>query len=556
MSLDRRATVMMRTGRPGSGKTWSLVRYLVDDYLVNHQGKVFTNLPLNVEAIVQYVAGRKDERAQESLRQRLVVIPPEVGEKWLAGLETPETYFSGLHAEELAAAGLSPEEAAEGDELGIVNPLKNALVCIDEAGKMWPNRVDSATRKEITFSFVRWLRTLRHDGARIVLIVQDAKQLDASVRRLVAVELLTTNLAERREPVTGALMGDWFQILAKITRRYVTWCQEQEFVGEGDGMVLDHSFARPMHVKYFKLYNSHNREDGSTGGEEAMEWERFGILRFAWWVYQRNFFPWSLRLCLVALLWLLVAPPFAFAWRAVTWLRTDFVVLLSEQMKVKAFASPGGDGGKTSSPRATATATTPVGTTGRVTAGKKVTAESDSLALLKELEVERRLRSELEQRLGAASGLVLVDAVGVITNEGDRWNVGDTIDIGAYAGQTVLRCDSVRGRCELSSGVVLRLRRPSDGQASSPVSVVGGPVPGPGPGSPVGPEGGPPPGLRSPSEVLGAGGPAVGAGGGPGPPVGADNRGGANFDQPGSDGPAFGAVLTGSAADGSATPRR
>jgi len=76
MSLNRREVLFLRTGRPGAGKSWSLVRYLVDEWLPDHPGRVFTNLPLQIEAIAEYVGRGDREKAQRTL-DRLFIIPTE-----------------------------------------------------------------------------------------------------------------------------------------------------------------------------------------------------------------------------------------------------------------------------------------------------------------------------------------------------------------------------------------------------------------------------------------------------------------------------------------------
>lgn len=490
MSLDRRSTLMLRCGRPGSGKTWSLVRYLVDEFIPDHAGVIHTNLPLNVPAIVKYCVrrygkGTDAEKAAygDKVATRIKLIPSDVEQSWLAGHSFPGDYFAGLETSDAVTLGYDSLEQAHEDP-SFVGPLKQALVVIDEAGKMWPNRMEGGKkeRKDQTFEMTRWCRTIRHDGARLILICQDEKQLDASLRRLVDVELHTTNLAVRREPITGALLGDWFQLKAKFTGRYITWCQEREIVSDGLEMSEEHAYARPMATKYFELYNSHNREDGTTGGEETLEYLRFGWFRFLWWLWRRNWPAWSLRLVFLLAVYAVVCPPFSLAFRLMKFIRTDGVAFI-KGAKADLSKPPGeaGQGGK-ASPAIVGASASPEGAT-----------------LLKQLQDERALRSELEQRLGASSSVVLVDSKSVVTEDGDTWYVGKYIEFGAYAGQLVAEVDPARGRVQLANGVRLRLRRLSDspapGQAGPPSPHLDSPVQPSGAGKPVAPIPGPPAGV-------------------------------------------------------------
>ena len=62
-------------GAPGSGKTYSRVRWLCTDFLVNNpSGLYITNIPVNVEAISEYMSHiLKCDKDQIS--SRIVLIP-------------------------------------------------------------------------------------------------------------------------------------------------------------------------------------------------------------------------------------------------------------------------------------------------------------------------------------------------------------------------------------------------------------------------------------------------------------------------------------------------
>lgn len=471
MSFDRRDTFIMRSGAPGAGKSWSVTRYVVDDWLPNHAGPVYTNLPLNVSAIRAYVQRRyrlSDAKADEMVA-RIHLFPQKYVGQWLDGEGTPAAYFAELEAAKLdeleefeRAELLADLPEGQRPSLGI---LGGALVVLDEAGKMWPNTTEDPSRKACVAEFVKWLRTLRHEGCRLVFLVQDEKQLNASIRRLVTVHLQVLKLDSRREPVTGAMFSDWLQAWAFVFRFYTSWIRESEFVKDGaETWVEDHSYATPLWAKYFPLYDSHNREGAGHGGaEEEFEWQRFssrnpfklfGALRFALWLIGRNAINWGWRFTLGVVLWLLVGPPFWFGFVGFKWARVQVQLLFAGKRAV----ATGELGGQQVTPQIA----------GKSSKGKGSPVDQ----LQQDLLAERARRSELEQRLGAASGIVVVHDKGAVTDDGDYWEVGQPIEFGFYRGQVVESVDVHRGRVRLVNGVVLRLRRQADSanaNASGPV---------------------------------------------------------------------------------------
>jgi len=461
MSMDRDESIILRVGRPGAGKSWSFVEYLVNSYLRDHDGPVYTNVPLNVDECVKYCQKRyklTDDQA-EAWRARIRLFPAAVVQRWLDGEDTPQTYFAGLYEERVreALAGEGYEydddsEAANEIRREVEDPLARSLVVIDEAGKMWPNTVEDSDRKKQAAALAKWCRTIRHHGCKLIFVIQDEKQLSANVRRLAGVMLECVNIASRREPITGALIGDWLQLRAKLFRSYLTYIQEIEYIKNGDGWEADHQTVRPLLPKYFPLYDSHNNEGKSSGEEEKRHWERFGLVRFMAWLLARNAFNWGWRFSLLVLVWVIFLPPFMLGLHGFRYVRDELPRLYNEKVK--------GDRAQTAS---VAPSDRPP-----VQAAAGNVAELPPDVLRAELVAARHRASELEQRLGASSNLVYIDETGAITDDGDRWRIGSQIEFGRYKGEIVHAVDVEGGRVRLASGVVLRLRRSSDSEARSP----------------------------------------------------------------------------------------
>ena len=60
------STLWLTTGQPGSGKTYSRVRWLVSDFLPNTKGLYITNLPLNIDLIAEYLFEKRSIPIEET----------------------------------------------------------------------------------------------------------------------------------------------------------------------------------------------------------------------------------------------------------------------------------------------------------------------------------------------------------------------------------------------------------------------------------------------------------------------------------------------------------
>jgi hypothetical protein len=352
MSLERRDTVIIRTGLPGSGKSWSLAKYIVEEWIPNHAGIVFTNVPLRPEAIAKHFADKvpaaKRAAVTEKVLGRVKVIPQEVEQAWLDGESTPGEYFETMWATMCREAGVvlngkpaeTPGDLTEDEsncrEAGLEHPLSLALVVIDEAGKMWWAEPDK-TRKPVNEAVKKWLATIRHLGCRICFVCQDEMQIDAGIRRLRAAEILTTKMNTQPEPVTGALVDHWCQIWAKLTGYYPVWMREEEFVKEGKDLVSVRVYSGLMSPRYFRFYNSHNNVGGVSGREELPEYKRFGFFRFFFWVFSQNVFNWGWRFAVLVFIWVIFFPPFYVGIRA-----AQIAIDAASNLNVAGFAANGG----------------------------------------------------------------------------------------------------------------------------------------------------------------------------------------------------------------------
>lgn len=75
------AILYLTTGQPGCGKTYSRVRWLLTDFLLNSTGLYITNLPLNVDVIADHMS-KKTGKEREVFLARIHVIPDEEMKSW------------------------------------------------------------------------------------------------------------------------------------------------------------------------------------------------------------------------------------------------------------------------------------------------------------------------------------------------------------------------------------------------------------------------------------------------------------------------------------------
>lgn len=75
------SVLILTTGQPGAGKTYSRVLWLVTDFLLNSDGIYITNLPLKVDLICEYVS-KKTGKSVEDIKKRIHIIPDDVMRSW------------------------------------------------------------------------------------------------------------------------------------------------------------------------------------------------------------------------------------------------------------------------------------------------------------------------------------------------------------------------------------------------------------------------------------------------------------------------------------------
>jgi len=268
------AVVRFRVGPPGSGKTYTLVWEIVEEWATTHGGPVYCNLPLKTEAIEAYLDDRKI-RCPE-----LIIIPESETQQWGDdnGRYGPWEYF------------------ADKDMAG-------AWIIIDEVH----NYVSTKHPRAVVERWKKWLGEIRHTGAVVDFVSQSESKVAKPIREHAPVRIELLNAEDRRDPICGIRIWDWYQLKAKMVGawRPTVWRVEAQLVF---GKWKPHKTDRiTLEDAIFNLYDSFSAPTSGHGqsGKQPQPWERATWPQLLRWFVLKNFLNLFLRLMVVvAVLWL------------------------------------------------------------------------------------------------------------------------------------------------------------------------------------------------------------------------------------------------------------
>lgn len=500
--LTTRSTFVLVTGNPGTGKSYNACRHAVTEILPRKKGRLITNVPLNVDKVVDLLTRdlpeSEREEAAEKLRNRIVLIPRDVFVKWKDGSGNPVDFFQSEQAKlddawraRCVAAGLDPEDEAACREAGLPPDLllQGAYVFIDEAGKCWPQRL-SGPKKEQGERMAEWMATGRHEGCRVYLFCQSRMQILARMRELASIRIHHTNWRDYREPVTDAKYDTWSQFVAKLTGYYWQRVTVEEFVLSGDGREGEpHPETFWLEDWVFQLYTSHNNDnaEGHDSAEEAPEYIEYNWREFIAWMFRENSANWGWRLLCCLLFFVFFVWP-GWVWSLFTWIMLELPKQFGDAAARQIHGA--GQGAATSG-----AAVVPGAGVAPLVDRNAPPLEQQNAILIGELNEARRRVAELEVYSGR-SAIVGVIGSTVLLESGESINVGEIITTGPLEGRKV---SAVRGSVVvLDDGRLYVVRRPNREAAAAVAARPG--VPATAPGSGFQPPGGGPhatPGVRA-----------------------------------------------------------
>ena len=284
------AIISLCVGQPGAGKSYSRVRYIIDDYLINHKGVCITNLPLNLVAIQAYYDSRN---VKIDVLERIVLIDSGTFNQW-----------SDLHSLPPAVRKKWTLQSMPVFEWLACFDLTDAYICLDEFHRVYGKGFSSDYIK----LWADWFSEIRKTGSKFECVTQDTVKLNSDFLALAGARVDIVPWSIMRDPICQIRIDDYYQLYASITKKYIQHYVEQEFIrvtkrsGRSDFMHLQ-SKNYQYDVKYFAFYNSFQKTDGQQG--QVLERWRSGFWSTFAWFLRRNSSGLIFRAMVVVLLcWL------------------------------------------------------------------------------------------------------------------------------------------------------------------------------------------------------------------------------------------------------------
>lgn len=254
-------TVQIVTGVGGSGKSFGRVKYLIDEFIPDYNGKIITNLPLNADYIAKHF--EKLGFDYSSIFNRIEIIPDEVQTSWHEQKSGPWDYFSD-------------------------RDLTDCFVIIDEIHEL----VNKRSHRDHIDKWAKYLGTFRHEGAVCELMTQTLTDVPPPVQQRAGKRLNYVPAGDRRDPLFKITMEDWYQFRSKITKNEhkVIFCKELTL--NDNRWSVSHYEKFKIDKFYYPFYDSYNVTVSMKGGEggkgKTAEWKRLSWPRFLRWFFKRN----------------------------------------------------------------------------------------------------------------------------------------------------------------------------------------------------------------------------------------------------------------------------
>lgn len=284
------AILYLTTGQPGCGKTYSRVRWLLTDFLLNSTGLYITNLPLNVDVIADYMS-KKTGKGREVFLARIHVIPDDEMKSWRSLNDKSRKQEL---ADMKASGNFPPVQYLESLD------LSGARVAIDEFHRYF-NKKSPA---DVLTMWNDWFAEIRKTGCTFEAITQDLDQLPPEFVGKVGLRTDLVPYNTVRDPFFNIPLGDWYELRAAYTGlREQKVCQTEYRKGTsftGRAKWVSNSVDKfSITSDYFPFYNSYQKtESAGTTANVVYPADRYKKLT-ALWFLRRHFFKLLGRFLLV-----------------------------------------------------------------------------------------------------------------------------------------------------------------------------------------------------------------------------------------------------------------
>lgn len=496
--MPKLATVSTVTAPPGSGKSYSRLRWLMEVWLRHHKGVYWTNLALNVPAIAEHLA-KKLKQEPDAIAARIRIIGPETEREWMRDVEQggsgPWDYFQGID-------------------------LDGARIVIDEAHHFCGPDASAEHKTQ----WANFLKELRHrKGATCELLDQDTSGIAKEIHSVAETRKILTNCETDRDPFFKIQCADWYELRAAFDGEYVASVREiEERKVGGKWKPVYHCKWKldPFYFRFFDSYSAPKDGAGEGGAPEDQHWyQRMSRPRVAVYFLRRNWPNTIIPACVAAgVIWLCCGGLQSLAGNALEAAeakRREQVAKLAEQ-GVGVTARTKDAGVIPGNPQLPATGAVPVAGAERPSSPSSPPsspaapeasdpssipsageANRPTVATVPIAEWERMtaLVQKYESASGSGSRITAFLPARVMFDDGRIVGVKETIYGGTYDGRRLEAIDLLRREAVLDDGTRLSGLRVPDGLAvggsAGPSAVVPGGVPGPAGRGGGGPAGGP-----------------------------------------------------------------
>lgn len=425
------AVTEFTTAISGAGKSYRrCAHFLATEYLPQKTGKIWTNFPIHIDEMIDYVIANNPNMVAEDLRDRIRIIPEAELSLWRKGDDGPWNYFKG-------------------------KDISGDRIAIDEVHNYCPKEASRETAR----NWKEWLGELRHSGAEFECLSQNEAKVHPIIKNEAGLKRTLFNCEDRREPFFGVKMSDWYNLRAKFfTGAYTAAVFEYEFLPLNGKWHQHAVFTFSFKPEFYALYDSYSTPvaGGSKARAKIYPFQEHGRLGLLWWFIRRNYGHLSFRLIVVVLgLWVCFFGGGAF-------LIDQFMQLQRKIMVANAAKAGSAQPGvqQTGGAVAGSSSMSPVVGTTQNPGGSSVQSQEIANKLKvteKENEELRKKLDEMEKENARKAEIVLFGQGYVMLRDGQRYITNEKIKFGPLTGHSFTSINHRKRYATLDDGTVICL---------------------------------------------------------------------------------------------------
>lgn len=288
------ATIKYTVGVPGSGKSYTRVRWIVEEFLINEEGILYTNLPLHIDTFVEYFEAKGF--CGDAIRERLFIIPSDVLRRWKTkdpktGMPPANPDFVPL-ADDVFDDDLDYEEM-QYEFLGPWTYFQNkdmsgAHILFDEIQEI----VHTQSARNLRTLWNNWLSTIRHENCTIEFMTQLDQRVPTELKGIAETKLEIRPNKSHRFPMLPILNYDYYQLFKGLFDVDLNSSSVYEYTtGKGGKKEL---LGKPkkyrFEPRFFKFYDTSNRTTSRKKSLRKKEpWEQYSKFSLCLWFVRRNY---------------------------------------------------------------------------------------------------------------------------------------------------------------------------------------------------------------------------------------------------------------------------